>query len=57
MSFLSSGKARDGYMKETQIDHALSSKSSSIEELPWYAEKGTIRAYLEEINKEKTVGS
>ncbi|RDW73431.1 hypothetical protein BP6252_07338 [Coleophoma cylindrospora] len=27
--------------------------SSSIEELPWYAEKGAIREYLKEINKEK----
>ncbi|CZR60456.1 related to 2`-hydroxyisoflavone reductase [Phialocephala subalpina] len=27
--------------------------SSSIEELPWYAEKAVVRTYLEEINKEK----
>jgi len=31
--------------------------SSSIEELPWYVEKGTIRAYLKEINKEKKANS
>jgi len=29
--------------------------SSSLEELPWYAEKGNVRAYLEELNKEKKV--
>jgi hypothetical protein len=29
--------------------------SSSVEELPWYAEKANVRAYLEEINKEKKV--
>lgn len=28
---------------------------SSIEELPWYAEKGNIREYLKQINKEKKV--
>ncbi|KAF4628829.1 hypothetical protein G7Y89_g9329 [Cudoniella acicularis] len=29
--------------------------SASIEELPWYAEKVNVRAYLEELNKEKKV--
>ena len=33
------------------------SKSSSLEELPWYAEKGIIRTYLKEINKEKKASS
>lgn len=29
--------------------------SSNFEEIPWYAEKGSTRAYLAEINKDKKV--
>jgi hypothetical protein len=32
-------------------------KRSNFEELPWYAEKANVRAYLEEINREKKVSS
>ncbi|TVY54994.1 hypothetical protein LSUE1_G009116 [Lachnellula suecica] len=31
--------------------------TSNFEELPWYAEKANIRAYLQEINKEKKPGA
>lgn len=43
--------------KGIRTNRALCSKSSSFETQPWYAEKAKVRAYLEEINKEKKVGS
>jgi hypothetical protein len=45
------------YAKEIRTNYALRSDSASIEELPWYGEKGNVREYLKEINKDKKVGS
>ncbi|KAG0646871.1 hypothetical protein D0Z07_6442 [Hyphodiscus hymeniophilus] len=43
-------------VKQCRADRTVVSKSSSVEELPWYAEKANVRAYMKEINKEKKPG-
>jgi len=65
LSFIVAHADPGGVAQKTLIDASVAAGvkrfapsewgSSKIEELPWYAEKATIRAYLQEINKEKKV--